>query len=1041
MYNYIFYLSIISLNLWHMQIIIFLIILFISSFSISAQNINFKHLTIQDGLSQSTINCIFQDSKGYMWIGTQDGLNKYDGYDFTIYKENPIDTNSISHNWIWNIFEDNQMNLWIATWNGLTKYKPDANLFIRYFSDTTKTNSISGERPTSICQDKQGNIWIGTWGGGINKYIYSEDRFISYQHNPKNVNSIPNNFVRSVYNDIDNTIWVGTWEGLSKLQSTSNNTVKITNFINNSKNLENTGHNRITSILRDKSGVLWIGTLGGGLKKFNEVENEFVTITNISNNSLSINHNDVSAIYEDKSQNLWIGTIGGGLNKLDRERKNIIYYKHQPDNSLSLSSDKIFSIYEDNSGLMWIGSNGLNIYDKNLEKFSHIFRSQNNNSLNNNKVWAFCEDFDKNIWIGTEGGLNKYISNTNTFLSYKHIAGNIHYLSNNNVNSIVNDNFGNLWIGTRGGGLNKFDTKTGEFSTFNQSMSLENTDGIDYILSLCIDHEILWIAPFGKGLIKYDMNRKKFYQYLTNPKNENSISGNYINTIFKDSRGDIWIGGWGAGLCRYDRNNNHFIRYLHFPGNPNSLVGNIVNTIYEYKSDSERILCVGTNNGLSLLDLRGDNLNYFTNVLEQDGLPSNVIYGILTDNSNNLWLSTNKGLSKFNMKDRTFRNYTFYDGLQSNEFNSASCLKRENGQLLFGGVNGFNIFYPDSIKDNLFVPPIVITSFKVFDKPYLNSQNSTDEINLSYEQNFFSFEFAALDYSQHGKIKYAYKMEGFDEDWIYSDTRRYVSYTNLDPGEYKFKAKGTNSDGIWMKNPKIVNINISPPFWQTFWFRMVAIICLLILLYNIYKYRVTKLLEIERLRVRIASDLHDDIGSALTRISVHSEIIQNSEEKNTVKNSSKKIGIMSREIITTMSDIVWSIDARNDLIKNLIDRMKDFSTGLLVEKDIQLKFSHKGLELNKKLPIHIRQNLFLIFKEAINNIYKHSNASVVKVNLSNAQREFKMKITDDGDGYNPALIKNGNGLKNMQMRAERIGAQIEMNTNNGVEILLTLSKI
>jgi len=1024
-----------------MQIIIFLIILFISSFSISAQNINFKHITIQDGLSQSTVNCIFQDSKGYMWIGTQDGLNKYDGYNFTVYKQNPLDTNSISHNWIWNIFEDNHKNLWIATWNGLTKYKPDANLFIRYFPDTTKINSITGARPTSICQDEQGNLWIGTWGGGINKYIYSEDKFISYQHNPENVNSIPNNFVRSVYNDKDNKIWIGTWEGLSKLQSTSNNTVKITNFINDSNSLKNTGHNKITSILRDKSGVLWIGTLGGGLKRFNEDENEFVAITNASSNSLSINHNDVSVIYEDKSQNLWIGTIGGGLNKLDRDRNNILYYKHQPDNSLSLSSNKVFSIYEDNSGLMWIGSNGLHIYDKNLEKFSHIFRSQNNNSLNNNKVWAFCEDSDKNIWIGTEGGLNKYLSNANTFLSYKHIPGNLHSLSNNNVNSIVNDNFGNLWIGTRGGGLNKFNTKSGEFSTINQSMSLENTDGIDYILSLCIDHEILWIAPFGKGLIKYDINREKFYQYLTNPKNENSIPGNYINTIFKDSRGDIWIGGWGAGLCRYDRNNNHFIRYLHFPGNPNSLVSNIVNTIYEYKSDSERILCIGTNNGLSLLDLRGDNLNYFTNVLEQDGLPSNVIYGILTDNSNNLWLSTNKGLSKFNMKDRTFRNYTFSDGLQSNEFNSASCLKRENGQILFGGVNGFNIFYPDSIKDNLFVPPIVITSFKVFDKPYLYSQSSANEINLSYEQNFFSFEFAALDYSQHGKIKYAYKMEGFDEDWIYSDTRRYVSYTNLDPGEYIFKAKGTNSDGIWVKNPKIVSISISPPFWKTLWFRMVAIISLLILLYNIYKYRVTKLLEIERLRVRIASDLHDDIGSALTRISVHSEIIQNSEEKSTVKNSSKKIGTMSRDIITTMSDIVWSIDARNDLIKNLIDRMKDFSTSLLVEKDIQLKFSQKGLELNKKLPIHIRQNLFLIFKEAINNIYKHSNASVVKVNLSNTQKEFKMKIEDDGDGYNPDLIKRGNGIKNMQMRAERIRAQIQINTIGGVEIFLTMRKI
>jgi signal transduction histidine kinase len=284
-------------------------------------------------------------------------------------------------------------------------------------------------------------------------------------------------------------------------------------------------------------------------------------------------------------------------------------------------------------------------------------------------------------------------------------------------------------------------------------------------------------------------------------------------------------------------------------------------------------------------------------------------------------------------------------------------------------------------------------------------------------------------------------MEGFDNDWIYAGKRRYVSYTNLDPGYYTFFVKGTNSDGVWVKNPQAIEIYISPPFWQTLWFRVLAILIIGIIIYVVFKYRITKLLEIERLRVRIASDLHDDIGSALTRISVHSEIIQNSENKKTVNSSSKKIGTMSREIITTMGDIVWSIDARNDLTKNLIDRMRDFSTGLLVEKDIQLKFSHRGLELDRKLPIHIRQNLFLIFKEAINNIYKHSNASKVTVDLTNTKIKFSMKICDNGKGYNPGLIKKGNGLKNMNLRAVRIGAQIEMSTTNGVAIILKMKNI
>ena len=1019
-----------------------LLISIIASINISAQNINFKHLTIQDGLSQSTINCIFQDSKGYMWFGTQDGLNKYDGYNFTVYKQNPLDTNSISHNWIWNLFEDIHKNLWIATWDGLNKYNPDLNKFTRYFPDSSKANAISGSRPTSICQDDNGNLWIGTWGGGLNKYIYSEDYFISYQYDSHNKNSIPNNYVRTVYSDLNNTIWVGTWDGLSKLQIISKDSLKILNYKSDISIKNRLSSDKITSILRDKSGVLWIGTLGGGLNKF--TENEFSAITNNSDKSLKISHNDVSIVYEDKSENLWVGTISGGLNKIDRDRKNVSYIIHEPDVITSLSSDKVYSIYEDKSDLMWIGSNSLDIYNKNLEKFSHIYRTQNiQNSLSNNRVWAFYEDANQNIWIGSEGGLNKYDPVKKKFSNYKHIPGNPNSLSNDNVNSITQDFSGSIWIGTRGGGLNRYNIKSGKFTCIDHTLNLLNTDGIDYIMSLCFDEGMLWIATYDKGIIKYDIKHNKFYKFLANPQDEHSISGNYLRIIFRDSQGDIWIGGWGGGLCYYDKSKDHFIRYLHDPNDPASLISNIVHSIYEYKSESDRILWVGTNNGLSYLDLSIKNSKSFSHILESDGLPGNVIYGILSDKNNNLWISTNKGLSKFNIKNRTFRNYSFSDGLQSNEFNAAACLKRKNGQLLFGGVNGFNIFYPDSVKDNLFLPPVVITSFKVFDKPYYyeDSKKSESKINLSYKQNFFSFEFAALDYSQPGKNKYAYKMEGFDEDWIYSGTRRYVSYTNLDPGKYVFKVKGTNSDGIWAKNPKMVNIIISPPFWQTLWFRLLSLIIIILILFIIYKYRVAKLLEIERLRVRIASDLHDDIGSALTRISVHSEIIQNSEDNKIVKNSSKTIGTMSREIITTMSDIVWSIDARNDLIKNLIDRMKDFSTSLLVEKDIQLKFRYKELDLNKKLLIHVRQNLFLIFKEAINNIFKHSSASEVKVELINSKDKFNMKISDNGKGYNPEIIIRGNGIKNMKMRAERIGAKIEINSANGVEISLSMKNL
>jgi len=356
---------------------------------------------------------------------------------------------------------------------------------------------------------------------------------------------------------------------------------------------------------------------------------------------------------------------------------------------------------------------------------------------------------------------------------------------------------------------------------------------------------------------------------------------------------------------------------------------------------------------------------------------------------------------------------------------------------------GLNAFYPDGILGNSYLPPIVLTSFRIFDQPVSFNLSALAEhtIELEYSQNFFSFEFAALDFTSPTSNEYAYMMEGFDKDWIYAGPRRYASYTNLDPGKYLLKVKGTNSDGIWNETGTFLNIFITPPFWQVWWFRVLVILAIIALLYLLHKYRLAKLLEIERLRVRIASDLHDDVGSTLTKIALHSELIQSSSDQSQAKHASKEIGTMSREIIGTMSDVVWSIDARNDTLKNLLDRMHDFVFSVLTMKEIQVEFKTDNLNLDKKIAIDFRQNIFLIFKEAINNIAKHSAATEVKVYLENRRNGFLLRIADNGRGYDPEKSKNGNGLKNIKLRSERLGGKLTINSNHGVEIILILKRI
>jgi len=747
---------------------------------------------------------------GVLWIGTDDGgLNKFDRENgqFIHYQNDPHDPHSLSSNYVTSIYKDQAGVLWIGTDDGLDRFEQENGQFIHYQNDPYDPHSLSSNYVTSIYEDQAGGLWVGTGGGGLDKFDretehFSHYQFSYYQNDPNDPNSL--------------------------------------------------SHYTVSSICEDQAGMLWIGTDGGGIDKFDRETGQFSHYQNVLNDPQSLSNNRVLSVYEDKAGVLWIGTAGG-LDRFDRESEQFIHYQNAPDDPHSLSDNKVLSVYEDQSGVLWIGTRGgLNKYDREREKFTHYQNNPNDrHSLSNNRVLSFYKDQAGGLWIGTADGLDRFDRESEQFIHYQNAPYNPHGLSYGEVMSIYEDKAEVLWIGTRGGGLNKLvlsdaeglDQETNKFIHYRNDSDDPHSLSDNDVFSICEDQAgVLWIGTWGGGLDKFDRENEQFTHYPNDPSDPHSLSHNFVSSIYKDQAGVLWIGTDGGGLNKLVLSNaeglgqetEQFIHYQNDSDDPYSLSDNKVLSIYE---DQSGILWIGTRGGLNKFDRATET---FTHYREKDGLPNDVVYGILEDNHGFLWLSTNKGLSKFDPRTGTFKNYDVRDGLQSNEFNGNAHHKSSSGEMFFGGVNGFNVFYPDNIKDNPYIPPVVLTSLTQGgeDVDVGKAAEGVKEVTLHWPGNFFEFEFAALSYTQPEKNQYAYMLEGFDKDWNYVGTRRFGRYTNL-PGEtYTLRIKGSNNDGAWNEKGIAVTITIVPPFWGTWWFRGIVALVLVGSVIGGYRLRV-----------------------------------------------------------------------------------------------------------------------------------------------------------------------------------------------------------
>ncbi len=836
------------------MILSFLIILNLPRLLIPGEpDLRFIHLTIGDGLSQNTANCVLQDVRGFMWIGTQDGLNRYDGYEFKIFRHMPLNPTSISDSYILSIFEDQAGVIWIGTYGGgLNRFDREKEKFTHYRVDPVDPNSLTSNHVLAIFESplNPGVLWIGT-DGGLSKLSQKNERFTNYRHNPQNPNSLSHNIVHAVFSSPKNpgVLWVGTNGGLNKFDIEKE---QFSNYCHNPNDLHSLSHDIVWSIYEDRSGNLWIGT-NGGLNAFDHKRETFIRFKNEPDNPNSLSNNNVRTIYESPIEPgiLWIGTYDGGLNRFDPKKKTFSQWKHEPGNPFSINNDKVLSLYEDKSGTVWIGcEGGINLFDRHKKQFSHYRRSSNNpNTLGNNDVRSICESQAGILWIGTYGGgVSRLDRKKDRFVHYRHDPHNPNSLSSNLVRVVYEDRDGVLWVGTYDGGLNKFDPEKGQFVHYKSSANDPYSVGSNYIRTIFEDRSgVLWIGTYEGGLNRFHRKKDRFTRYVHRPDNPSSLSNNRVFAIFEDKSGVLWVGTAG-GLNKFNREQGEFSRYQNRPYDLHSLGSNVVMSIYEDRSGT---LWIGTYGGglnrFNRLPRR------FTRLTEEEGLANNVVYGILEDDERNLWLSTNKGLSRFNPKTMTFKNYDTADGLQDNEFNAGAYCKTSSGEMFFGGINGFNAFFPDKIKDNSYIPPIVVTNFHIFNKPVpigddteghsilTRSISETRIINLSHKENFLYFEYSALHYVFPEKNQYAYMMEGLDKDWNYVKNRRFASYPALLPGDYIFKVKGSNNDGVWNETGVSLRIRVVPSFWKSRSFYRLSVFAIIFLAVSLYRLRVRQL--------------------------------------------------------------------------------------------------------------------------------------------------------------------------------------------------------
>lgn len=1012
-------------------------------------NFKFRKYSVTNGLSQNVVYSINQDRKGFIWICTQQGLNRFDGKEFRVYKNNPEDDSSIINDLVYSSYLSKSGRLWFGTINGgFFEYNEEENNFRNYiipdgnvhgqskqfvfdfaedksgslyisifgaglykFHPDKKSFSKSGlpalsndtmKKTTKILFDSEDNLWFGTWDNGIYKYNPEKNHLRNFREG-NDYGSICNNRIRFIFADSEKRIWVGTQNGLNLYDPAGEAFSKqLSNLENEIPNFKNT----FTCMEEDKNGRLWIGTSSSGIIYFNTKNDEYSLINSREDNPDGLSGNSIMHLFNDRSNVLWAGTYDDGLNKTDCERKKFFDL-----NSILKAHKKklsVLSICKDKNDKLFIGTayDDLLTIDLRTGEFWKIPIYLNRAELpERHTVTCIHRDCYDDIYFCLHTkGMFKYNENLEKTEHYNYPKAD----SECTVFSIADYDNDNMWIGTREYGLLIFSKKNKSFRRLDEFKKIKGKTASDEIKALLKDSKgNLWIGTDVGGLSYLDIVNGKITNYRNKTTDKNSISEDYITSLCEDDNGNIWAGTINKGINKFNRSTNSFKRFS-----------------------------------------------------VESGLPDNTVRAIEKDNHGNIWISTNNGISKLNTEKEIFRNYEHGDGLQSKEFNDRSSYRSDDGLIFFGGINGVNMFRPEEIKDNPYLPEIALTDFKLFNQSLLNSADNpflkksitvTEEINLTYRESVISFEFASLVYNNVSKNKYAYKLEGFDKDWTYCGNRRFATYTSIEPGNYVFRVIGSNNDDLWNEKGVSVKISITPPFWKTLWFKSFGVAAITGLTGLAYSRKLNKiklekksqeefskrLLESrEEERKKISSGLHNTIAHGILITKNKAEIaLKNMSDASRMTEALKQISELTSSTLNDLRSITYSLHPHQLERLGLTKAIKSIINN--VEKSTEIKFTAYIENLDKLFSPDLEINIYRIVQECLNNIIKHSEATESHINISVKDERLDILISDNGKGIDVNAVK-GIGMNELNERVKLYNGVLNIESKFGKGTILKI---
>ena len=743
-----------------------------------------------------------------MWFGTQDGLNRFDGYKFDIFKSDPADSATLSGKFIVSIAEDSARTIWIGTDDSpgiLNRFDRATESFVRVPREGVDLSGARTGAAFPTYTDPAGFRWSGAGpkGGGLTRLEIRTGKTVSFKHDPADPGSL--------------------------------------------------GDDQVYSVAADGSGTIWIGTRGG-LDRLDRKSGTFTHFRHDDNKPGSLSDNYVWPLLVDSDGVLWAGTFTGGLHRYDAATESFAHFRHDEANPRSLAGDRILSLFQDASGVIWVGmgDNGVDRFHPGLLNFAHYLHDPADpRSLGNNNVQGMCVDRTGAVWIGTRNGLNRWDRKTGEFRLYRNDPNNPKSLGSDQVLTVLEDRSGDIWIGFTGDGLDRFDRTTGTFNHYRNDPGNPRSLPDNRVYALCEDRSgDLWVGTYRGGLSRFDRTTGGFTTYRHDPSNPAGLAAPGVWALLGDRDGGLWVGTLGGGLDRFDATSGVFTHHAHSDADSSSLSDNVIVTLLE---DRRGQIWVGTTGGLNRLDRQ---TGKFRSYHEKDGLANETIIGLLEDNAGTLWMSTNKGLSRFDPGKEEFRTYNYADGLQGDEFNQFAYAKDpRTGELFFGGSNGFNVFDPAKIRANPYVPPIVFSAFTRYNsddeegKPIVETGiDVKPAITLSYKDNVANFEFAALSYFNNDKNRYAYRLEGYNESWIQLGPERRATFTNLDGGDYVLHVRGSNSDGVWNETGASLAITVNPPWWKTRWAYASYVLLITAVLYGLRREEINRREQKSRVR-------------------------------------------------------------------------------------------------------------------------------------------------------------------------------------------------